>query len=75
MEDFKWFIYQSLAGAHISSCAELCKKAGIKYRTLRDRFKDPSTLRLYEFIELDKILNFSDEQILGFYQKIKSHFN
>lgn len=74
MEEFKWFIYQSLAGAHISSCPDLCRKAGLKYRTLRDRFKNPSTLRLYEIIALDKVLNFSDEQLLSFYRDLKSQF-
>lgn len=74
MEDFKWFILQQLANAHISSCPELCKQAGVNYRTLRDRFKNPFSLRLYELIALDKILNFTDEQILTFYQKLKSQF-
>ena len=74
MEDFKWFIKQSLAKAYISSYSELAKKVGINYWTLQDRLKNPGSLRLYEFIALDKILNFTDEQLLTFYQNMKSHF-
>lgn len=73
-DEFRWFINQAKANAYISSDSELCRQAGIKQGTFRDRIKDPGTLKLYELVALDKILNFTDEQILTFYQKLKSQF-
>lgn len=64
MEDFRWLIKRQMAECHISSCPDLCSKVGINYRTLRERFNNSGSVRLYELRELDKILNFTDEQLL-----------
>ena len=62
--DFKWILKKSSAEAHISSDRVLCDRTGINYRTLRDRFSNPGTLRLFELWALLDVLNISDEDLL-----------
>lgn len=64
MEDFRWILRKSSAEAHIKTNKELCKQTGINARTLRDRFIDPSSLRVFELRALNDVLNFSDEDLL-----------
>ena len=47
----------------IDSIDELVKSAGLKKRTLYDRFKDPKSIRVYEIAALDDVLHFSDEDL------------
>lgn len=64
MEDFKWILRSSSADAHISSDQQLASKVGINYCTLRSRFSNPGTLRLFELRALNDVLHFKDEDIL-----------
>lgn len=74
MEYFNWLIKELSAKAHIKNQRELSKKTGINYWTLRDRIDKPGKLQISELIALDEILNFTDEQLLTFYQHMKSQF-
>ena len=60
----KWLIKQYMAQAHIESLTELAERAGMTRRLLYDRLADPKTFRVYEIMALDKVLNFSDEDLI-----------
>lgn len=50
--------------ADINNFSELSRQSGIDYQTLNVRIKNPGTFRLYEIKQLDKLLHFSDEDLL-----------
>ena len=60
----KWLIKRYMIDAHIESLVELSKRTGIAKRTLYDRIRDQSTLKLFELNALDEILHFSEEDII-----------
>ena len=51
--------------------SELSRQTGIDYQTLNVRIKDPGTFRLYEIRQLDRILRFSDEDLVLITREIK----
>ena len=59
----KWLLKEYMAAAHIESITELSERTGIARRTLYDRINDPSTIRIYELMYLDKLLHFTDEDL------------
>lgn len=59
----KWLIKKYMIDAHIDSMIELAKRTGMSKFTLYDRIANPQSLRLFELMALDKILNFSDEDL------------
>lgn len=54
-----------------SNFSELSRATGIDYQTLNTRLKDPGTFRLYELRQLNRILNFSDEDLVLILREIK----
>lgn len=60
----KWLLKRYMVEQHIDSLAALSRMTGIAKRTLYDRIKDPSTLKMFELIALDEALHFSDEDMV-----------
>ena len=48
----------------ISNFSELSRQSGIEYQTLNVRVKNPGTFRVYEIRQLNKLLHFSDEDLM-----------
>jgi hypothetical protein len=60
----KWLLKKYMAEAHIETIAELADITGIPKRTLFERIRNPSALRLYEVEAMDKVLKFNDCDIV-----------
>lgn len=50
--------------ADIDSFLELAKISGMEYQTLNVRLKSPETFRIYEIQILNKLLHFTEEDLL-----------
>ena len=60
----RWMLSGYLVQNHIESFRELAKMTGIKYKTLLEHIASPELFRMYEIAALDKVLIFSDEDLL-----------
>lgn len=60
----KWLIEEYRVRQHIESVEELAIRTGINIRTLRRRIEDPRQLRMFEIEALNKILHFTNEDLL-----------
>ena len=59
-----WLFKSYMVKAHITSLRELAKETGIHERTLENHIKNPELLRVFELIELDRVLDISDEDMV-----------
>ena len=55
---------QYMNEADIDNFSELSRQSGIDYQTLNVRIKNPGMFRVCEIRRLDKLLHFSDEDLL-----------
>lgn len=60
----KWLLKRYMVEQQIESLSSLSRLTGISKRTLYDRIADPSTMRVFELTALDKVLHFSDEDMV-----------
>ena len=60
----KWLIEEYRVRQHIESIEELALRTGIDVQRLRRRIKDPGSLKMFELKALDKILHFSNEDLV-----------
>ena len=60
----RWLIEQYRVRQHIDSIEELAQRTGIDVQRLRKRIKDPRTLKVFEINALDRILHFSNEDLV-----------
>ena len=60
----KWILKRYMIDQHIESFNQLADMTGIARRTLFDRINAPRTLRVYEVAALDKVLHFSEDDLL-----------
>ena len=60
----KWLLKRYMVEQHIDTLAELARMVGMTRKMLYDRIANPNTLRLYEIMALDKVLKFSDEDLI-----------
>ena len=60
----EWIIRRYMVEAKIKSIVELADMTGITRRHLYDMLKDPHRVKISEIKMLDKVLHFTDEDLL-----------
>lgn len=60
----KWMLKRYMVERHIETLGQLADTTGIARRTLYDRINNPRTIKLYELAALDKVLHFTDEDLV-----------
>lgn len=70
--DIKWLFKTYLVKRRIKSFSELSRITGIKYQTLMIRLESWETVHLYELRALDKILDFSEEDLLRLIREVRN---
>lgn len=61
----KWLLKKYMIQLHIKSFGDVADAVGMTRRKLYDRMDDPSTLKLYEIQALNRLMHFSDEDLLS----------
>lgn len=60
----KWMLSSYMVMNHIESFVELSEMSGIPYKRLCMHAKNPEQFRLFEISALDKILSFTNEDLV-----------
>lgn len=50
---------------------QLSEETGIKYLRLQEHLKDPGQLRFFEFLAIDEVLGFEDDDIIRIFRSMK----
>lgn len=60
----KWLLEEYRTRNRIDSLKEIAASSGIDYQRLLKRIENPSSFKLFEIEALDRLLHFTDEDLL-----------